>query len=421
MKHIDCIRSLAAAVAIGATTGWGGEIAILPSESILDGPEGRQHLLVVGKEGDLFAGEIEGVKITSSNPDIITIAESEIGLPVAVPKKNGTVTITAKSPAGETATAKIEVKNFEKEHNWSFTNHVLPVLSRQGCNTGGCHGAIAGKGGFRLSLNGYDPPGDFYTMTREMRGRRIEMADPARSLILTKPTQATPHKGGRRLDATSRDYRVLAEWVTNGAAPPSDEEPEVEQIEVLPAESLLKPGQSQRLVVLAHYSDGSVEDVTTWARFTATDETAASVDEAGTVSVIGHGQGAVVAWFSSKIVLARITSPYPNEIPDSIFTDAPKANFIDETVLAQLRQLNLKPSPRTADEQFVRRVFIDTIGKLPTVEETRKFIEDTDPGKRTKLVDDLLGREEFVDYWAYRFSDILLVNGKTLRPGQVKA
>ncbi len=398
------------------------DIAILPAELSLDGPEGRQHLLVLKKDGELFAGEAEGAKLTSSNPDVVSIDESEIGLPVALPKSNGSATITATSASGKKATARVTVANFTREHAWSFSNHVLPVLSRNDCNTGGCHGAIAGKGGFRLSLNAYDPPSDFFNMTREMRGRRIEMADPARSLVLTKPTQATPHKGGKKLHPASRDYRVLAEWITNGAAPPDEEtEASLKHLEILPAESVLKPGQSQRLIVQAHYSDGKTEDVTSWVRWTSADETVASVDKNGTATVIGHGQGAITAWFSSQVVMARITAPFPNEIPDSFFTNAPRSNFVDELVLDQLRRLNLKSSSRTDDNEFIRRVFVDTIGKLPTIEEVNEFVSDSAPDKRKRLIASLLERPEFVSYWTYRWSDMFLVNGRILRPDQVEA
>ncbi|MDB4662161.1 DUF1553 domain-containing protein [Verrucomicrobiales bacterium] len=400
---------------------FAGDIAIVPETATLQGLEGRQHLLVLKKDGEFFAGEAEGVTLVSSNPDIVSISNSEIGLPVALAKANGEVTITATDASGTKSTATVKVTAFDQAHTWSFSNHVLPVLSRNNCNTGGCHGSIAGKGGFRLSLNGYDPPSDFFRMTREMRGRRIEMADPARSLVLTKPTQATPHKGGKRLHPTSRDYRVVAEWITNGADAPSEKDAALARLEVLPELSQLKPGQTQRVVVMAHYADGKVEDVTSWVRWSSADETVAEVDKNGTISVIGHGQGAVTAWFSSQVAISRVTVPFPNDIPDSFFTDSNRANFIDDLALVQLRQLNLKPSPRTTDNQFVRRVFVDTIGKLPTIEETQEFVADKDPDKRTKLIAALLERPEFVSYWTYRWSDMFLVNGRLLRPDQVEA
>lgn len=391
------------------------ELHILPEKVHLRGAEGRQHLLTVRRDKQQFIGEVESVSYQSSNPKVVEIADG-----VAIAKGNGTAVVTAKTPGGE-ATRQVTVTGFDDEFSWSFSNHVLPVLTRQGCNMGACHGAVAGKGGFRLSLRGYDPPGDFYTITREAKGRRVELADPARSLLLTKPTMATPHKGSKRLDPRSRDYRILAEWIANGAKAPEETDAEIERIEVMPSLSVLKKGDKQRVLVTAHYNDGSTMDVTQWAQFSSADETIAFVDKDGLVEIIGHGEGAVSALYSSKVSLARFRSPFPNAVPEEVYTNAPSANKIDELVLAQLQELKLKPSGRCSDEVFLRRVYLDTIGMLPTVAETRTFLSDENPDKRKKLIGELLEREEFVDYWTYRWADVFLVNGQLLRPDAVKA
>jgi len=303
----------------------------------------------------------------------------------------------------------------------SFRNDILPIISKAGCNTGGCHGALAGKGGFRLSLFGYNPEADHAAITRELLGRRIEPADPARSLLLTKPTTALAHKGGKRIDVDSDEYRLLARWIAGGAPGPKAEDPVIVNLEVSPAEALVKAGESMSLVVRAKFSDGSERDVTRHAKFTSTDETIASVDGVGTVSIIGPGEGAITAWYSSQIVIARVTSPYPHEVPDSVYAAAPSGNFIDDLVLEQLRRLNLKPSPPASDATFVRRAYLDTIGRLPTPVETRAFVADASPDKYSQLADRLLAREEFVDYWTYKWSDLLLVSGAKLRPEPMKA
>ncbi len=303
----------------------------------------------------------------------------------------------------------------------SFRNDVLPILSKAGCNTGGCHGALAGKGGFRLSLFGYNPEADYLTLTKESRGRRVEMADPGSSLLLTKPTTALQHKGGKRLDVKSEDYQLLAAWIGAGCPAPKPDDARLTKLEILPQESQLKPGQTQPLSVKARYSNGTERDVTRWAKFTSADETVATVDNGGKVSVIGHGQGAITAWFSSQIVISRVISPYSNQIAPEIFTQAPRANYIDDLVLDQLSKLNLKPSPAADDATFVRRAFIDTIGRLPTPEETRTFVADTSPGKHERLADLLLARPEFIDYWTYKWSDMLLITGSKLRPEALSA
>lgn len=303
----------------------------------------------------------------------------------------------------------------------SFRNDILPIISKAGCNTGGCHGALAGKGGFRLSLFGYNPEADHAAITREVLGRRIEPADPARSLLLTKPTTALAHKGGKRLDVDSDEYSLLARWIADCAPGPKADDPVIVNLEVSPAEALVKAGESMSLVVRAKFSDGSERDVTRHAKFTSTDETVASVDGVGKVSIIGPGEGAITAWYSSQIVIARVTSPYPHDVPDSVYAEAPRANFIDDLVLEQLRRLNLKPSPPTSDETFVRRAYLDTIGRLPTPSETRAFVADASPDKYSRLADRLLAREECVDYWTYKWSDLLLVSGAKLRPEPLKA
>ena len=303
----------------------------------------------------------------------------------------------------------------------SFELDVMPILSKAGCNGGGCHGALAGKGGFRLSLFGYDPKSDYLTITRDARGRRVDLADPGSSLLLTKPTTAVAHKGGKRLEVEGDDYRILAAWIEAGCPGPKAGEKTLDAIELSPAESIAAPGQAVRLVVTAKYGDGSTRDVTRWAKYTSTDETIATVDTGGLVTVIGHGEGAVTAWFSSKIAVARLLSPFPHQIPAAVFSAAPRANRIDDLVLEQLEKLRLAPSLPCDDATFLRRAFLDTIGRLPTPEEVHAHLADTSPGKRGRLVELLLTRPEFVDYWTYKWSDVLLVTGSKLRPAAVDA
>ncbi|HAV65181.1 MAG TPA: S-layer protein [Verrucomicrobiales bacterium] len=303
----------------------------------------------------------------------------------------------------------------------SFRNDILPILSKAGCNGGGCHGALAGKGGFRLSLFGYDPQADHASITREVLGRRIEPSDPARSLLLLKPTTAVKHKGGKRIDVASEDYQTLVKWIIAGAPGPSAKDATIVGLTVAPTESLAKPGQQLALTVTAKFSDGSERDVTRHTKFTSTDETVASVDGEGRVTVIGPGAGAITAWYSSQIVIARLTAPFAHELPAAVFAEAPRANFIDDLVLEQLQRLNLRPSPSASDATFVRRAFLDTIGRLPTPEETQAFVAEQGEEKFARLADRLLARDEYVDYWTYKWSDLLLVSGTKLRPEPLKA
>jgi hypothetical protein len=303
----------------------------------------------------------------------------------------------------------------------SFARDVMPILSKAGCNGGGCHGALAGKGGFRLSLFGYDPAADHVAITRDARGRRVNLGDPAASLLLTKPTTALPHKGGLRLETGGDDYRILAAWIGAGSPGPAAGEPRLESIAIKPAESVVAKGEPLALVVTARYDDGTFRDVTRWARFTSTDEAVCTVGTDGRADVIGHGAGAVTAWFSSQIAVARVLVPFPQDVPAETFRAAPRANFIDDLVLEQLEKLRLAPAAPCDDATYLRRVFVDTIGRLPTAEEVRGFLADPSPGRRERLVEWVLARPEFVDYWTYKWSDVLLVSGAKLRPDAVAA
>jgi len=326
--------------------------------------------------------------------------------------------------------------------SWSFRNHVQPVLAKAGCSSGACHGAAAGQGGFKLSLRGYDNEGDWKSITRSALGRRIVLADPARSLLLLKPTGAVPHKGGTKFEVGSLEYKILSEWIAAGTPPPKPDDARITRLEVSPEHITLKPGDNQQLAVKATFSDGSVQDVTRWVKYTDANASVTTVDEGGKVKVAGFGEGAITAWYLSRIAIATITAPYTNKVSAEVFAKAPKRNFIDEEVLTKLRELNIPPSPRATDEEFIRRAFLDTIGTLPTVDEVRKFLSNgssrreeapanrgsndqrlltsaatsSSQADRDRLIESLLARPEFVDYWSYKWSDLLLVNSERLRP-----
>jgi len=297
----------------------------------------------------------------------------------------------------------------------SFRHHVQPILAKAGCSLGACHGAAAGQGGFRLSLRGYDDEGDFLTLTRGAFSRRITPSDPARSLLLLKATNAVPHKGGERFKVGSPEWTTLVDWIASGAPAPAATDSRVERIEIEPAQVRLQPGAKQRFSVRAYFSDGHSEDVTRVVKWTAVNQSVINVDDHGEVTVVGHGESALSAWVLQRIAVATVTAPFPNEVKPEVFTQAPRRNWIDELVLTKLQSLQLPPSPRSTDHEFIRRLFIDTIGILPTAEETRAFAADAAPDKRDRLIEAVLKRPEFVDYWSYKWSDLLLVTKRKLK------
>jgi hypothetical protein len=269
------------------------EIQLLPESLSLNGPEATHRLIVQTKTDNSLGAQIqEGVTLQSADPKIVEIVEG-----VVIPKSNGKTTITA--TVGEmNSSIAVTVKEMDKPFTWSFRNHVQSALSKSGCNMGACHGAAQGKNGFYLSLRGYDPVFDYWSITRQARGRRVIPSDPGRSLLLTKPTGMVPHKGGVRFDAESLEYRVLAEWIAAGQPEPTEDDPRITQLEILPKQIVVQPGVSQQFLVRAHFSDGRVEDVTQWAKYSSTNSTVADVDDLGRAELKGHGEGSIVAWVS---------------------------------------------------------------------------------------------------------------------------
>ena len=411
---------------IAALIAWNGIVradeglVLLPPESKLEEPESTQRLLLQRTDGGEVAGQVTGtVEWSSTDPRVATVADG-----VVKPGVDGEAFVEARV-GGRTARAKVVVAGMARPAGRSFRNQLEPIFAKMGCNSGACHGALAGKGGFRLSLHGYDPASDYFNIVKLERGRRVELADPGRSLVLAKPTGAIPHKGGVRFPTESLEYKIIADWIASGAMPPTDDDPRVDALEVLPGRSIHRVGETQQVVVRARYGDGRLEDVTRWVKWSSADESVCRVDNQGVASVVGPGEGAVVAWYSSKIAIARITVPYgaaePATKAGGLADRREPRNFIDEEVDKQLARLNLTASPPCDDAEFVRRAWVDTVGRPPTADEVREFLASSSPGKRDALVDQLLERPEFVDYWTYKWSDVLTLTSTRLIPRSLQA
>ena len=385
-------------------------LSVLPPAVTLSTSESRQQLIAEATVSNHQEDWTAKVKWSSSNPLVATVDSTGLVQPLS----DGDAVISADGIADHRASTRVHVANAKTPFTWSFKNNVIPVLTKVGCNQGACHGALAGKNGFKLTLRGYDPDVDYDTLTRQSVGRRVSLADPASSLMLLKPTFTIPHGGGKRFTTDSIEYRILSEWIAEGAQPPNPNDPDITGLEVFPAAATLATGADQQLVVRAKYSGGRVEDVTHWVKYSSNNEGVASVDDNGRVKMNGPGEAAVTLWYSSRVLYSRLTVPFPNQLASDAFTKFPRHNYIDDLVLDKLKKLNIAPSGECDDATFIRRAFLDAAGILPSAEEVETFLADKSPAKRAALIDKLMARDEFVDYWAYKWSDLLLVSSKRL-------
>ena len=385
-------------------------IEILPSSISIMGPRYSQRLLVEGTFADGHQEELTArATVTISNSEVARVDKDD----VVLPQGDGRATITA-TILSHHATAPMTVNDFTTASTWSFRNDVLPVMTKIGCNSGPCHGAAAGKNGFKLTLRGYDPITDYYTLTHQALARRTNRLEPAKSLILLKPTLTVPHGGGRRFDVGSPEYQVISGWLAQGMPAPQESDALVTDIQVLPREASLHPGAQQQLIVTAAFSDGHIADVTRWAKYDSGDEGVASVDNNGRVTMHGYGEAPITVWYQSHVTFSRLRIPFPHKLEDAVFKKAPRSNFIDGYILNHLEALHIPPSPPATDAEFLRRAYLDATGTLPHAAEVERFLHDPSPDKRDHLIDSLIKRPEFVDYWAYKWSDLLLVSSNHL-------
>lgn len=392
-------------------------LSLLPAQTTLFGAQATQRLLVEATRGGRYNGDLSAKAVfASSNPKVARVGTDGIAQAVG----DGIATVTA-TIGGKKAAATVRVTGTGRPFAWNFRNHILPVLTKASCNSGACHGAAAGKGGLKLTLRGYDPDADYTVLTRQALGRRLVPGVPDQSLLLLKPTMKIGHGGGKRIDPRSRDYTVLASWVRSGVPRPRPDDPRLDRLEVFPALASLHPGDTQQILVRALYSDGRSEDVTNWVKFGTSDNSVATVDDFGKVTMNGYGEAAITVWFSSRVTFARVVAPYPNAPAPETFARAERVNLVDDLVLKKLQSLGIPPSSPCTDGEFLRRAMLDAAGVLPTPQETRAFLQDTAPDKRAKLIDRLLERPEFVDYWTYKWSDLLLVSSRRLNSTAVNA
>jgi hypothetical protein len=323
-----------------------------------------------------------------------------------VPTADGAAKITA-TWNGLTSQSAITVTEATANRPISFHLDVMPVLTRTGCNTGSCHGAARGKDGFRMSLFGFDPVGDYDRITREIGIRRINLAVPNESLMLLKATGGVQHTGGKRMELDSKYYKTMLGWLEAGAVIDPQAPPTVSKLELFPKQAVLEgEGAKQRMVAMATYSDGTTRDVTDLAAFFTNNDRSAAIDADGNVTAGVRGEAFVMARFDTHTVGSQVLA-----LPTGLQYSAPAitGNYIDELVGQKLEKLRIVPSELCSDEEFLRRATIDITGKLPTEAEYQQYVADTAPDKRAKLVDTLLNRKEFSEIWAMKWAELLMI------------
>jgi len=381
-------------------------LTISPENVLLHGKDARQRLIVTEMVNGRAVDRTRTARFQNETPTVAQVSADGLVTPLA----DGTATVVATIGAQQVKIA-IQVRNGTQSLPVTFECDVLPILARAGCNAGACHGKARGQNGFQLSLLGFDPDFDFAAITQEARGRRISPATPDHSLFLLKASGQVPHGGGRRLNQGDFRFEVLRRWVNAGTPRTPRDAAVLERITILPAERILANHGEQQLLVTAHYSDRTTRDVTHLTTFQSNESVIASVNPDGRIQAGPlPGEAAIMARFMEKFAVCNVVIPLPGSVPADVYTRLPRNNFIDGHVWNKLQQLGITPSGPAADTTFLRRAYLDVIGRLPTPEEMRSFLADRTPDRRSRLIDRLLGRPEYADYWANKWADLLRPN-----------
>ncbi|HKB01591.1 MAG TPA: DUF1549 and DUF1553 domain-containing protein [Gemmataceae bacterium] len=394
--------------------GQPASLDVRPAAVALDGPRAVQQLVVTGKYADGTVRDLTSFATISAPGDVVDATAGFLR-----GRRNGTTQL-AVSAGGQTVQVPVTVARFDEPKRVSFRQEVIGGLNVGGCNAGACHGTPSGKNGFRLSLRGFDPAQDYLQLTRDVWGRRTDKQDAYASLVLQKGLGRVPHEGGARFGADTVAAQAIAAWIRQGMPEDPKDQPAVKQVEVLPGARVLRaPARWQQLAVLAHLADGSTRDVTRLTVFSSSDPAVADVTPNGIVEFKQAGEVAILCRYLEEMRSVRITYLEPRA--NFAWTNPPEANYVDKHVFAKLRQMTIQPSDLCTDAEFVRRAYLDVCGFLPTPEEATKFFADQSGDKRAKLIDRLLERPEFADFWALKWSDVLRSNRKTIQVKGVHA
>lgn len=376
---------------------FGQGLSVEPAELELTDAFSGSQILVSSGQTDLT----HAAKYSSENPGIAVAGPDGFVRPVA----DGSTVIVIEHNLG-THRLSVSVRGLKDARAVDFQSEVAPILSRYGCNSGGCHGKASGQNGFKLSLFGFDTAADYQAIVEESRGRRVFPSDAGRSLFVQKAVGAVPHGGGKRFELNSEAGRLLTSWIQSGARPASPESPRVVSISVRPAERSLATGGQQQLAVIARYSDGRTRDVTRQADFASNLEVVAAVDSTGLVKSTGQtGEATIMARYMGRVAIFSAIVPHSAPLTD--LPEFQPVNRIDEFAAAKWKKLGLRPSPVSSDSEFLRRVTLDLCGRLPTVDEARDFLAQNSPQKRAETIQKLLNSPDYPAFFAMRWGAIL--------------
>jgi hypothetical protein len=385
------------------------ELKVEPVALNLAGPRDERRFVVRGKLENGFWLDLTRAAKTTINGAAARLQDGFL-----VPVKDGKAEVTI-SFADKQVVLPVAVSGQGATPPVSFVRDIMPILAKTGCNAGTCHGAQKGRNGFKLSLRGYDPTFDHEQLVEDISGRRIDRKEPANSLILLKPTQGVPHEGKHVFDEKSRYYKLIHQWIAEGCGSDVSLTKRASRLEVLPQLPVLSGiGQEQQLAVIAYYPDGSSRDVTRDAVYTSSVETICSVSADGLVKALRKGDSAILIRYEGQFAVNPVSVLVAD--PNFKWSSPPAHNYVDELVYKKLQRIQVNPSELCSDADFLRRVYLDLIGIPPTPEEVRAFLGDARETqlKRREVVDKLLDRPEYVDFWTLRWADLMQVNRKYL-------
>jgi hypothetical protein len=374
-----------------------------PAQVNLKGIDDAQQLVFTATLGDGRLQDLSSdVTYEIARQGVVRVTSSGRVLPLA----NGSAEIVVRY-GQHSVKLLVKVEAVDVNLPINFGNQIVPIFTKLGCNAGGCHGKASGQNGFKLSLLGFEPDIDYNALVKEDRGRRTFPAAPDYSLLLRKASGQIAHGGGKRMDVGSDEYKLIRRWIAAGMPRGQPQDPVVASISVFPEHRILTRHNKQQFAVYAHYTDGRVEDITRRAQYESNDSEIATVDGSGLVHTLGmSGEAAVMARYLGKVATFRATVPLGVAVPAYAFQHQ---TAVDEPIHKKWQQLGLVPSPRCTDEQFIRRIYLDITGTLPTPAQVRDFLKDKDAKKRDKLVDQLLDSDDYAYYFANKWADILRV------------